>query len=180
MWHIRLGQYIASPLYRVPTCPCAPRLPSSLQFFHGSSPCCCFFVCPFSSSLLSLVLEMVTDQYTCSVFHKQMLWKLSNLSVSCFVVRQHCCSLLRSNSVTEAAASVLRQSQSRNQSSQYCPTSSSEPYIIDDHVQTYWCEQPRWKDGRIVSGEYNEGMAPDLKLSHSVHCELLNFGSTEP
>ncbi|KAK2191553.1 hypothetical protein NP493_51g02024 [Ridgeia piscesae] len=61
-----------------------------------------------------------------------------------------------SNSVTEAAASVLRQSQSRNHSSQYCPTSSTEPYTIDDHVQAYWCEQPRWKDGAVVSGEYNE------------------------
>ena len=51
-------------------------------FFRMRQMCCCFV------AWLSLVLEMVSGQYTFSIFLRQVLWKLESLLVSC-VLPQH-------------------------------------------------------------------------------------------
>lgn len=55
-------------------------------------------------------------------------------------------------------------------SKSYCPP-NDQKYVIDEQVKTFLCQAPVKVNGTIVSGEYNEGEAPDRR-SRSVNMIL--------
>jgi len=50
-----------------------------------------------------------------------------------------------------------------------CPVDAPS-YTMDDHLQSYWCQEPHHVNGTVVDGEYNEGNLCTFHSAYLLKC----------